>query len=489
MESNTSKAVKGLSSQTIVTIAYGVVEIISFSIMSRLLSKEDFGLFAAISAIIAVFSSISEAGLGASLVQRKNLDKRFLNNVFSLSLIMGLTLTVLLVALSGVLSTTILGKDLQNALVIMSITLLMHSLSSVNISILQRNYRFLAIGIINIVSLTISSIIAIILALNSYGFYSIIARACLAPIIVYFLSLMTAKTKFSFQLDKTSIKDIVNFSGWFMASRLLRNLSKQMDKLLMPKLLDVETLGAYSRPKDFIEQFSGKINGIFDTALFPVLSSIQDDYNRLRSSLSRSFYYLNLFSTFLAIAFVFNSRLIIRVFFGDEWLNLVPAFIILSIAIVFNADGRLADCYFRSLGRTREQFYFRVAEVVSKFVGVLIGCRWGLIGVAIGVVVTESSLRVAKILYISRIIGIKKLDIMRWFLESWRPFLVIIPICVASFVIMPQTLWADMVNALVFLIVGLMPFFLIPGIVGKRYKEELYPQMVKALKVKRHLQR
>ena len=110
MSSNTQKAVKGLSSQTIVTIAFGVVEIVSFSIMSRLLTKEDFGLFAAVSAIIVVFSSISEAGLGAAIVQRKNLDKRFTNNVFSLSLIMGLVLTLLLVFLSGVLSTAILGE-------------------------------------------------------------------------------------------------------------------------------------------------------------------------------------------------------------------------------------------------------------------------------------------------------------------------------------------------------------------------------------------
>ena len=41
--SNTQKVIKGISSQTLVTVVLGIVEIISFSVMSRLVNKEDFG--------------------------------------------------------------------------------------------------------------------------------------------------------------------------------------------------------------------------------------------------------------------------------------------------------------------------------------------------------------------------------------------------------------------------------------------------------------
>ena len=488
MSSNTQKAVKGLSSQTIVTIVLGFVEIISFSIMSRLLTKEDFGLFAAVSAIIAVFSSISEAGLGASLVQRKNLDKRFVDNVFSLSFLMGAALTILLVLLSGGLSKALLGEGMRKALILMSVTLLMHSLSSVNISLLQRNYRFMTIGIINLISLIISTGVAVVLALQSYGFYSIIARAVVAPIIVYVISYLCINPHFSFHLDKEYIKDIVNFSGWFMASRLLRNLSKQFDKLLMPRLLGVEALGAYSRPKDFIEQFSGKINGIFDTALFPVLSSIQDDTKELQSSLSRSVYYLNLFSTFLALSFIFNSRLIIRIFFGQDWVYLTSVFIVLSVAIVFNVDGRLADCYFRSLGRTRQQFYFRVGEVVSKLLGVLIGSHWGIMGVAFGVVMSESALRLAKLICIAMILDIKRKDFFSWFIYSWRPLLFVLPIFLLSWILLPSSLIGDIIMTCIFALVCAISFLVFPSIIGGSFETELYPKvktvMLKKLRIR-----
>ena len=55
------KIYNGLSSQTIITILLGALEIIFFAIMSRLLSPEDFGYFAIIIAVTSVFQCLTEA--------------------------------------------------------------------------------------------------------------------------------------------------------------------------------------------------------------------------------------------------------------------------------------------------------------------------------------------------------------------------------------------------------------------------------------------
>ena len=88
-KSNSQKIIKGISSQTIVTIVLGVVEIVSFSIMSRLLTKSDFGYYAAVTAIVAIFACFSDAGFGSAIIQRKDITKRFIDNAFTLSLIFG----------------------------------------------------------------------------------------------------------------------------------------------------------------------------------------------------------------------------------------------------------------------------------------------------------------------------------------------------------------------------------------------------------------
>lgn len=61
--SNSQKMMKGISSQTIATLTLGVVEMVFFSIMSRLLTKEDFGYrwgIVGVAASVVVASTITK---------------------------------------------------------------------------------------------------------------------------------------------------------------------------------------------------------------------------------------------------------------------------------------------------------------------------------------------------------------------------------------------------------------------------------------------
>ena len=275
--SNTSKVLTGISSQTFVTIVLGIVEIVSFSIMSRLLTKEDFGYYAVITALTSLFSTFSDTGIGSAIVQQKELTKRFVNNAFTINLLFGSFLSLLLLVLAGPLARSVADGSMQIPLMLISGTILLHCLTSVSKSIIHRRRQFLTLGIIDLISLMITTALAVWLAYLGYGYYAIIAKAILGSIITFVLSLILCKTKLGIALDGQTFKKIFSFSGWLMVSSLFRNLSHQIDRLLMPRLLSVSALGAYNRPKDFIEQISTKFNGIFDTALFPVLSSIQDN--------------------------------------------------------------------------------------------------------------------------------------------------------------------------------------------------------------------
>lgn len=485
--SNSQKALKGMSSQTLVTLMLGVVEVVSFSIMSRLLTAEDFGYYAAITAITAVFSSFSETGMGASIIQRKDLTERFVNNAFTISCIVGAFVASLLLVLAKPLSSGLVDGSLMVPLMLMSITLLFHNVTSVNISLMHRRLEFLKVGTIQLVSLVITTIVAIILAYLGQGYYAILTKAILSSIITLILTYIGAKTRFRFQLDLETFKQIFGFSGWLMASVFFRNLALQMDRLLMSRVLSVEALGSYNRPKEFINQISSKLNGIFDTALFPVLSGIQDDIPRVRGAYLRSFYYMNIFAMVLSTAFVLNSELIIRIFFGANWLHLVLTTQILSCALIFNIDGRLADCYLRSLGWTKQQFYFRIFEVAMKFTGIFIGAHWGINGVAISVVLVNLITIAAKNIYICYKIGINQRKVISIILSSWRFSLVLLPIIIPSYILLPHTLVGNVILLTVYGVCIISVFLIFPSLVGKKYKDEAYLQIKKVVINKLHI--
>lgn len=480
-ESNTSKTIKGISSQTLVTIVLGVVEVVSFSIMSRLLTQEDFGYYAAITAITAVFASFSETGIGSAIVQQKELTKRYVNNAFTISLLFGCFISLLLLVLAGPLSRLVADESMKIPLMLMSGTLLLHCLTSVNTSIMHRRMEFLRLGFIRLISLVVTTLIAILLAYKGFGYYAIITKAVLTSFITFLLSLFFCKTRFGIALDVTTFKKIFSFSGWLMASVLFRNLAHQIDRLLMPRLLSVTSLGAYNRPKDFVEQISSKISGIFDSALFPVLSGIQENKDALYSAYRRSLYVMNMFSLLLTMAFMFNSDILIRVFFGEQWLYLKPVLFVISISILFNFDGRLADCYLRSLGMTKQQFFFRVFETIMNIIGVLIGSCWNILGIAIAFVLTNALTKLIKIFYVGIKVDLKPVQTTGVILSSWRYAIILLPVSLATFLLIPYSWEGDIIMAVIFIFLTAGVFLLMPRFVGKQYEREIHAKVLSFL--------
>ncbi|MBR1792255.1 MAG: oligosaccharide flippase family protein [Bacteroidales bacterium] len=472
--SNSQNVIKGISSQALVTIVLGLVEILSFSIMSRLLTQEDFGYYAVITAITTVFASFSDMGIGSAIVQQKELTKRYVDNAFTISLLFGFSLSLLLLVCSGPLSLMLADASMRIPLMLMSGTLLLHCLTSVNNSLMHRKLQFLRMGGINLFSLIITTCVAVWLAYKGFGYYAIITKAVLGSIITYLLSFYFCKTHFSFALDKATFRRIFAFSGWLMASSIFRNLAHQIDRLLMPRLLSVSALGAYNRPKDFVEQISTKLNGIFDTALFPVLSGIQDNLSKLKSAFCRSMFLMNAFALLLTSAFVFNSGIIIRIFFGEQWMELKDVMMTISCSLLFNIDGRLADCYLRSLAMTKQQFFFRIFEFVLKIIGILMAFKCGLVGVALSIVITNSITKIIKILYVGNKIGVGLKSTFEIIFSSWRYGLVLIPVCSIAMAHLPKTWGGDIALSCLFLVVTVIIFLGFPSLIGKTYHDDVY---------------
>lgn len=476
--SNTTKLIKGMSSQTIVTIVLGVMEMVSFSIMSRLLTKTDFGYFSALTAITIIFSSLTQTGVGAAIIQKKNLTESYANNAFSINLIVGLFVSALLFVLSGPIANIVLDDTMVKPLRLMSITLLCSCLTSPASALLSRDMKFLHIGGINLLSLVVSTTVAAILAIKGFSYYAIISKHIVASVLTLIMMYIVSHPHFKWSFNKNEFKSIFNFSGWLMASTIVAELAHQVESFMLPKLISVNALGAYSRPKSFVNQISAKFNSIFDMAMFPILSSIQDDKDRVATAFSKSLYYMNIVSMFLSLAFLFNSELLIRIFFGEEWLDLKYIMMIVSINVIINADGRLADINLRSLAMTRQQFIFRVIELFVASGSLIIGYQLGLIGVAIATTASNLILKFIKVFYVSNKISIAFKPFLKTLLSSWRFVLFFVPPMLVATYFTESNWMGNIIVAVVFVLVFGLVFMVFPQCVGNQYKDEAFKQVV-----------
>lgn len=483
-QSNTQKVFKGVSAQTLITILMGVMEIVSFSIMSRLLNQQDFGYYAAITAISSIFAAFSDAGIGSAIVQRKNLDQEYLNNAFTLSLLFGFCGTFLLLVCSGPISNYIIDGSMKVPLMLVSITLLTGTLASVNFSIMHRKLQFLLMGAIRISALLITTIVSIILAIKGFGYYAILAKSILYSIITLVVSYIYAHTKYKLAFDIKVYKEIFGFGGWLMASAFFRKIADQIDRLMMSALFNVKTLGMYSRPKEFINSMTGRITDIFDSALFPVLSSVYDDNSRVVSAYKSTLYYMNIVGLIITLTFIFNSELIIRIFLGVEWMNVNTLFIVLSISSLLMVNGSLGDVFLRSLAFTKQQFYFRILQAITTILFILIASRWGVLAVAQAYLLAYGVIVLAKMVFIANRIKYGFGNALGVILSALRVSAYYLPIYILCRIIMPNTLTGNIIKLVCFCLITVMVFLICPILVGTKYKNEMYGKVLFFLKDK-----
>lgn len=477
-QSNTTKVLKGVSTQTFITILTGVIEIVAFSIMSRLLSQQDFGYYAAVTAVSTIFAAFSDAGIGSAIVQRKNLDQKYIDNAFTLCLLFGLFGSLLLVACSGPVARYVADETMQIPLMLVAITLLTGTLVSVNFSIMHRKLQFLRMGIIRISALIITTIVSIILAINGFGYYAIIAKVILYSIITLIVSYFAVHTKFHLSYDLKAFKEILGFGGWLQASIFFRKIADQVDRLMMSSLFSVQTLGMYSRPKEFINSMTGRLTDIFDSSLFPVLSSIQDEKYRLVSSYKSALYYLNIAGLMVTFFFMFNSELIIRIFLGAEWMTVNTLFIVLSLSGIMMINGSLGDIFLRSLAYTKQQFFLRVIQAVVSILLILLAAKFGVLAVAIAYLLAYCIIVLLKMFFIARRLNYGLKNSLLVITKSFKLSLFYVPIYFLCVVFLPNTIGGNVIKLLIFIVISIIVFLFFPICVGLKYKKEMHSKVI-----------
>lgn len=482
-QSKTDTFLKGVSITTVFTIATGILGIVYFAVMSRLLSKADFGYFAALTGVMTVISSIADAGLGAAIIQKKDADKSFISTAFTMSFLLGLSCFLIVFFGAPLLARLVADDYLTTPIRVMSVTLLFNSFTSVANAQLYRKLQFKRIGTISFVSNIFNTSLSVALAFRGFGLFAMIAYATFGPFLTMVLLYTTSAKVPKFGIQKDYVKGIFSFGGWLTLSVICNKIATYIDRLVLPKMTSVETLGAYTRPASFTSNLTGALTDIMDKVLFPMLSDIQDNRQAAINIFYRATELLNSFSAILGCILFFNAGLIIRIFFGTEWLELVPVMRVVSLTSVFFIDTQLVDCFFRSLNFVKTGFFIRLFALFWNLFCIYWGAKYGVMGIAASLAFANISVIILKMLVLNKKLGARKRIMFAKWISSWK--VAILPIAIGSIylLLIPQTsVLTDILFAIIFGGVILYEFLFRPSLVGDEYSKNIYPKISVKLK-------
>jgi O-antigen/teichoic acid export membrane protein len=181
-----------------------------------------------------------------------------------------------------------------------------------------------------------------------------------------------------------SFKELFSFGSKLLASGLLDTIYNNLYTLVIGKAFSSSILGVYSKASSLAQFPSFNITSVVQTVSFPVLSTIQNEDNRLTIVYKRLLK-LSAFVVFpLMIGLSSVADPFIKIILTDKWVGTIPILQILCFSMMWYPINAINLNVLQVKGRSD---YFLKLEVIKKVQGVFFMCvtvPMGIIAMCIG---------------------------------------------------------------------------------------------------------
>lgn len=372
--------------QTIEVASQFVFQFIYFSIMARLLLREDYGLMAISSGLIGVGMIFIRGGMGTALIQKKNINDRYVNAALQTNLVIGLTLFVIFYLLSIPVGTFYGDDRLPLIVKVLSFNILLLSINNISVSILHKNFKFKYSSLISITATITSNLVGLFLAYKGYGVWSLVWATLTNSAIRALGFWYYASIKLSIGVYFKEAKELFAFGSGMILLALSNFFSEKGLNLIFGKIFEPATLGIYERASHLKSIPSLFLGSVLDKVMFPVMSEIQDEDKRLMNLFKFGLGLSNSLMIPLTVYLIIFTPEIVGILMGEKWIDIIVPLQFMFIVLPFSNSGRMADSIIRAKGLVyknvvRKYIFTAIIIVLS----LTLGYYYGIVGAAIGI--------------------------------------------------------------------------------------------------------
>ena len=202
--------------QSFSVLSLSVLQILYFSIMTRLLFKEDYGLMAIVNGIIGIGNIFMQGGMGSALIQRKEISNKHINGALQTSLLIGVILYAVFYIMAPFIALVYNDLRLDDLIKVSSLNIILLALSNISVNLLFKYYFFKNVAIVNIISNIIGYGIGVYLAMNGYGVWSLVIATLIASLLSSIALFYLAPIKISLKLHYKEARELFGFGSGMM---------------------------------------------------------------------------------------------------------------------------------------------------------------------------------------------------------------------------------------------------------------------------------
>lgn len=377
-----TKAARGVVWTTLQSLVARLSGLVVFLILARLLQPADFGLLAAAQVFIALSRTLAEAGLTRTLVQRPQLRAAHLDSALLVAGGFGVLLSVLLVTTAPLVARLYDLPHLTPVLIALAIVPTLTGLSSVPESVLRRQLRFRSVAMRGMVSVVLSGVLGITLALLGAGVWALVAQVVSQVFIALIVLWWSLRWIPGRAWERSAVMELMGFGADVVGISVLSFVNRRAGELIIGVVLGPVALGLFSVGMKILTLSLDILVSNVQKVALPVFSRVADTSSRLSSAYLRAtgFTTLLAFPGF-ALLGLFGNQLT-PIIFGEQWVSAGPLMSILAFIGPVQSIAVFNNSIMLATGDSRLALRWTAVTAVVNTVGFAASASFGIRAVA-----------------------------------------------------------------------------------------------------------
>jgi O-antigen/teichoic acid export membrane protein len=351
-------------------------------ILARLLTPQDYGLIGMVAVITGFVSMFKEMGLSIATIQKEEINAEQISTLFWINVALSVAVMVFTAAMAPVVAwfygeprLTLITVGFAGALVFGGLTVQHEAL-------LRRQMRFSALALIEIGSLTVSIVMAVVFAWFGARYWALVVNQ-LVQAMTYAAGVWIVCGWIPGRpVRNAGVRSMFTFGRNLTGFQVVNYFSRNLDNMLIGKFWGSLQLGLYAKAYQLLLLPIDQINSPIAAVAVPALSRLADSPERYRKAYLRILQKVALL-TMPAMAFMIAcSDWIVTLVLGPQWIGASRIFALLGIVGLVQPIANTTGWLFMTQGRTHHMFQWGLISASIIVVSIIVGLPWGAIGVA-----------------------------------------------------------------------------------------------------------
>lgn len=349
-------------------IAQGVAFIIS-TVLARILLPEDYGTVSLILVFITLANVFVSNGLGDSLIQKRDADELDFSTMFYCSIAFSIVLYLIIFFAAPVIADFYDNQSLTPYVRVLALQIPLAAVKTIQHSYVSKHMLFKKFFFSTLGGTLVSGVVGIIMALNGFGAWALIAQYLINSAIDTTVLYFTVRWRPTLEFSISRAKTLFGFGWKVMVSQFINTFYGDLRSLIIGKVYSSSDLAYYNKGNQFPSLAITNLNTSISTVLFPAMSSVNSEMSEIKKLTRRSMQVSSyvVFPIMAGLAVVASP--LVSLLLTDKWLPCVPYLQLSCMYWAFQPMQTANVQAIKAAGRADITLYL---EIIKKSIGIIL---------------------------------------------------------------------------------------------------------------------